>query len=138
VYQNQDFGQYLVVDGQITVSNPDSIAAVVQVGLLYDVEIKPMYPFYSSTSSPFEKQLSRVYIDYYQSLNFFINGKLVQYQSFHDIQLGLPLIPRTDTAIFSPVSGYSRFDPESIVITQSSPFDLQILSIGYQLDMAVI
>jgi hypothetical protein len=138
VYQNQDFGQYLVVDGQITVSNPDSIAAVVQVGLLYDVEIKPMYPFYSSTSSPFEKQLSRVYIDYYQSLNFFINGKLVQYQSFHDIQLGLPLIPRTDTAIFSPVSGYSRFDPESIVITQSSPFDLQILSIGYQLEMAVI
>jgi hypothetical protein len=71
-------------------------------------------------------------------LNFYINGKLVQYQDFQDIQLGLPLIPRTGTAIFSPVSGYSRFDNLAIVITQSSPFDLQILSIGYQIDMAVI
>ncbi len=138
VYQNQDFGQYLVVDNQITVHNPLEISGQVQIGLLYNVEIKPMYPFYSATSAPFEKQLSRIYVDYYQSLNFFINGDLVQYQSFQDIQLGLPLIPRTDTAIYSPVSGYSRFDDEAIVITQSSPFDLQILSIGYQLDMAVI
>ncbi len=138
VYNDQDYGQYLVVNGQVTVHNPLESEGQVRVGLLYDVEIKPMYPFYSATSSPFEKQLSRIYIDYYQSLNFFINGDLVQYQSFQDIQLGLPLIPRTDTAIYSPVSGYSRFDDEAIVITQSSPFDLQILSIGYQLDMAVI
>jgi hypothetical protein len=111
---------------------------VVQIGLLYDVEIKPMYPFYSATASSYQKQINRVYVDYYQSLNFKINGKLVQYQSFAEIQAGAPLVPKTDTAIFSPVSGYSRFDPESIVITQSSPFDLQILSIGYEIDMAVI
>ncbi len=138
VYANQDFGQYLVTNGQITVANPAQIEAFVEIGILYDVEIKPMYPFVSPVSAPFEKQLSRVYIDYYKSLNFFINGDLVQYQSFQEIQLGLPLIPKTDTAIFSPVSGYSRFDPDSIVITQSSPFDLQILSIGYQIDSAVI
>ena len=138
VYNDQDYGQYLVENGQVTVHNPLGSEGQVKVGLLYDVEIKPMYPFYSATSSPFEKQLSRIYIDYYQSLNFFINGDLVQYQSFQDIQLGLPLIPRTDTAIYSPVSGYSRFDDEAIVITQSSPFDLQILSIGYQIEMAVI
>jgi hypothetical protein len=138
VYQNQDFGQYLVEGGSIEVTNPEMITGQVQVGLLYDVEIKPMYPFFSATSAPFEKQISRIYIDYYLSLNFFINGKLVQYQNFHEIQLGLPLVPKTDTAIFSPVSGYSRFDDEAIVITQSSPFDLQILSIGYEIDMAVI
>lgn len=138
VYLEQDYGQYLVEDGEITVHNPFEILSTVQIGLLYDVEIKPMYPFFSSTSAPFEKQISRVYIDYYQSLNFFINGDLVQYQNFHEIQLGLPLIPKTDTAIYSPVSGYARFDPDSIVITQSSPFDLQILSIGYEIDMAVI
>ncbi len=139
VYQNQDYGNdYLVVNGEITVRNPDEIVDTVQVGLLYDVEIIPMYPFYSATSSPFEKQISRIYVDYYQSLNFYINGKLVKYQSFHDVQLGLPLIPRTDTEIFSPVSGYARFDDLAIVITQTSPFDLQILSIGYQIDMAVI
>ncbi|HWI50087.1 MAG TPA: hypothetical protein VNU45_17900 [Rummeliibacillus sp.] len=139
VYNNQDYGNdYTVANGEITVRNPLEIVGIVQIGLLYDVEIVPMYPYFSTTSSPFEKQLSRVYVDYYQSLDFFINGKLVQYQSFHDVQLGLPLIPRTDTAIFSPVSGYARFDGEAIVITQSSPFDLQILAIGYQLDMAVI
>jgi len=97
-----------------------------------------MYPFFSSTSSPFEKILSRVYIDYYQSLNFFINGDLVKYQNFHDIQLGLPLIPQTDTAIYNPVEGYHRFNSESIVITQSSPLNLQILAIAYQIDMAVL
>lgn len=138
VYDDQDYGQYTVENGEITVNNPQEITSAVQIGLLYDVEIKPMYPFYGSTSAPFEKQLSRVYIDYYQSLNFFINGKLVQYQDFQEIQMGLPLVPKTATAIFSPVSGYSRFDPESIVITQSSPFDLQILAIGYQIEMAVI
>jgi hypothetical protein len=138
VYENQDFGQYLVSGGQITVDNEEQITGTVQVGLLYDVELKPMYPFFSSTSAPFQKQLTRIYIDYYESLNFYVNGKLVQYQNFQEIQAGLPLVPKTDTVIFSPVSGYSRFDPESIVITQSSPFDLQILSIGYEIDMAVI
>jgi len=141
VYERQDYGQFLVVGGTITVTPlpPDFVPeSDTQVGLLYDVEIKPMYPFFSSTSSPFEKILNRIYIDYYESLDFFINGKLVQYQNFQEIQLGLPLVPKTDTAIFSPVEGYYRFDGEAIVITQSSPFDLQILSIGYELTMAVI
>ncbi len=138
VFENQDYGQYLVQNGQITVINPLLYTGTVQIGLLYDVEIIPMYPFYSSTSAPFEKQINRVYIDYYQSLDFYINGDLVNYQSFMDIQLGLPLVPRTNTAIYSPVSGYERFDDEAIVITQSSPFDLQILAIAYQIEQAVI
>ena len=142
VYNNQDYGQYMVEDGQINVVYPNvdnnPLPVNVSVGLLYNVEIVPMYPFFSATSSAFEKKLSRIYIDYYESLNFKINGNLVQYQSFRDVQLGLPLLPRTDTAIFSPFEGYNRFDRHAIVITQSSPFDLQILSIGYQIDMAVI
>ena len=142
VYNNQDYGQYMVSNGTITVDYPNvdnnPLPVTVFVGLLYDVEIIPMYPFFSATSSAFEKIISRIYIDYYESLNFFINGNLVQYQSFQDIQLGLPLIPRTDTAIFAPFEGYNRFDNAAIVITQKSPFDLQILSIGYQIDMAVI
>lgn len=138
IYQNQDYGQYLVENGEIQVFNPEQLTGIVTVGLLYDVEIIPMYPYFSSTSSPLKKKIFRVYIDYYQSLNFFINGTLVQYQNFHDIQLGLPLIPRTDTAIYDPVEGYDRFDGDSIVITQSSPFDLQILGIAYQIDMFVL
>lgn len=138
VFENQDYGQYPVANGTITVKNDLLYQGMASIGLLYNVEIKPMYPFYSSTSSPFEKQISRVYIDYYQSLNFLINGKLVQYQNFQEIQDGLPLVPKTNTAIFSPVSGYSRFDSNAIVITQASPFNLEILAIGYQIEMAVI
>lgn len=138
VYSNQDYGQYTVADGSITVDNRTDAPQTVQVGLLYDVEIKPMYPFAGTAAAPFMKNLTRIYVDYYQSLNFFINGKLVPYQSFADIQAGLPLTPRTDTAIFSPVSGWQRFDNDAIVITQSAPFDLQILGIGYQIEVAVI
>ncbi len=140
IYQNQDYGQYLVVDGEITVENQDAEGTVV-IGLLYDVEIIPMYPFADATGAPFFKSISQIYIDYLDSLNFFINGKLVAYQNFADIQAGLPLQPQTDTAIFTPVSGWSRYtsgENTAIVITQSSPFDLQILGIGYLIDSAVI
>lgn len=136
VYENQDFGQYLVSGGQITVNNPEGIADTVMIGLLYDVDITPMYVFSTSAGAPFFKQLTRIYVDYFESLNFYIDGKLVPYQNYADIQAGLPLIPQTDTAIIDPVDGYSRFATFSI--TQSSPFDLQITSIGYQIETAVI
>lgn len=136
VYLNQDFGQYLVTGGQITVNNPGLIADTVMIGLLYDVEIKPMFLFSGNASSAFKKQMTRIYVDYYNSLNFYINGNLVPYQNFADIQAGLPLKPQTDTAIVAPFSGWNRFSTFSI--TQSSPFDLQILSIAYQIGEAVI
>jgi hypothetical protein len=141
VYLNQDFGQYLVVDGEITVENPNLISDTVFIGLLYDVEIIPMYPFAGVAAAPFMKNLSRIYVDYFESLDFNINGKLVPYQNFADIQAGLPLQPQTDTAIISPVSGWNRNIRginDAVVINQSSPFDLQILAIAYQVDMAVI
>jgi hypothetical protein len=136
VYQNQDFGQYLVVGGQITVNNPNQITDTVMIGLLYDVQITPMYLFAGAQESPLYKQITRIYVDYYNSLNFFINGNLVPYQNFADIQAGLPLTPQTDTAIVDPFSGWDRFS--TLSITQSSPFDLQILAIGYQIGAAVI
>jgi hypothetical protein len=140
-YMNQDFGQYLVSAGQIVVTNPNAIADSVQVGLLYDVEIIPMYPYIEATASPFKKQVQRIYIDYYLSLDFEVNGNLIPYQNFADIQAGLPLEPQTDTAIIDPFEGWNRFDNNGnpiISITQSSPFDLQVTSIGYQIDAAVI
>jgi hypothetical protein len=109
VYKNQDFGQYLVVGGQISVLNPEGIADNVMIGLLYDVNITPMYVFSSPLASAFFKQLNRIYVDYFESLDFNINGKLVPYQNYADIQAGLPLTPQTDTAIVSPVLGYDRF-----------------------------
>lgn len=136
VYQGQDFGEYLVSGGQITVDNPKGIADTVMIGLLYNVQITPMYVYSGPVQSPFKKQIQRIYVDYYQSLDFFINGNLVPYQNFADIQAGLPLTPQTDTAIVSSFAGWDRF--ATINITQSSPFDLQILGIAYQIASAVI
>lgn len=141
VYRNQDFGRYLVEGGEITVNNPDEIADTVSIGLLYDAELIPMYPFAGPKAAPFFKNLNRIYVDYLESLNFFINGKLVPYQNFADIQAGLPLQPQTDTAIIAPVSGWNRNIRgvnDAVVITQSSPFDLQILAIAYQIEVAFI
>ena len=141
VYQNQDFGQYLVQNNQITVNNPLAINDTVMIGLLYNVNITPMYPLAGGVESSFKKQVQRIYVDYYQSLDFSINGNLVPYQNFADIQAGLPLTPQTETAIIAPFSGWNRFDNNGvpiISITQSSPFDLQVLSIGYQIAAAVI
>ncbi len=138
VYKNQDFGKYLVINGEITVNNPNEIDDTIQVGFLYDVELRAMYPFGGAQNAPLFKNITNIYVDYFESLNFYINNTFIPYQSFADIRAGLPLVPKTDTAILTSVNGWSRFDRDAIVITQSSPFDLQILGIAYQIDVAVI
>lgn len=135
-YDNQDFGEHLVVNGQIQVDDPEIDFGIVEVGLNYDVTITPMYVYAGPNSNDYYKNISRIYVDYYQSLDFNINGKLVNFQYFSDIQQGIPLTPRTDTAIVSSVNGWNRY--ETFSITQHSPFDLQITSIRYQVDAAII
>ncbi len=141
VFDGQDFGEYVVDAGVIMVSNPHAVSGVVTVGLLYDVAIVPMYPFSGEAESAFKKQVKRIYVDYHHSLDFEINNQLVPYQNFEEIQAGLSISPKTDTEIVTPFFGWNRFDAEGtpiISITQSSPFDLQITSIGYQIESAVI
>lgn len=136
LYQGQDFGQYLVVNGTITVTDLNLVSGAVQVGLLYDVDLTPMFIYAGQQNSPFKKVITRIYVDYYLSLDFKINGTFVPYQNFADIQAGLGLTPQTGTAIIDVSDGWERFGKFSI--TQTSPFDLQILSIGYQVAGAVI
>lgn len=135
VYQNQDYGQYTVSGGQITVTNPLGNSGAVTIGLLYDVLIRPMYLYGGSNSAPLKKQMTRIYVDYYQSLNFYINGEFVPYLTY-PVVLGGTLVPVTDTAIINPVSGYDRFS--TFDITQTSPFDLQILAISYEIETVII
>jgi hypothetical protein len=145
LYKGQDYGQYLVINGQLQINNPPGIADNVLIGLIYDNDLVPMYPFAGATESPFKKQIQRIYIDYYQSLEFYVNGYLVPYQRFPMIN-NKPLIPVTDTLVYAPFTGWNRFNTTDtngniipiISITQSSPFDLQILAIGYQVAAAVI
>lgn len=136
VYNGQDYGQYPVENGQIVVDNPLNNEGAVYVGLLYDVVLTPMYVFAGQNQSNFYKQITRIYVDYYNSLDFQINDTLVPYQEFDEIQEGLDLVPKTGTAIVDPVLGWNRF--QTFSITQSSPFDLQILGIAYEIDDALI
>jgi hypothetical protein len=136
VFQDQDYGQYLVTGGTITVYNPNGVSGNVTIGLLYDVEITPMYFYATPVASPFKKYITRIYVDYYNSLDFYINDILVPYQTYDNIMAGEPLMPMTDTAIIDPVLGYDRFSTFSI--TQSSPFPLVITGLAYQVEASVI
>lgn len=135
-FQNQDFGQYMVENGQIIVDNLNEYSGAVQVGLLYFLQITPMYLFAGANGSNNFKNISQIYVDYFNSLNFYVNGKLVNYQYFADIQAGLPLQPKTGTVVMDSVDGWNRFS--NFTITQNSPFDCQILGIAYQISSAII
>lgn len=136
VYQNQDLGEYLVSGGTITVLNPNEIADTVFVGFLYDVELVPMYIFAGAMGSPLYKRISKIYVDYENSLDFQINGLQIPFQYFQAIQDEEPLEPRSDTANIDPVMGWERYGV--LRITQSAPFDLQITGIAYFVDIAAI
>ena len=105
------------------------------IGLLYDVLIRPMYLYSGPNNAPLKKQMTRIYVDYYQSLNFYVNGMFVPYLTY-PVVLGGVLVPVTDTVIINPVSGYDRFS--TFDITQTSPFDLQILAISYEIETVII
>lgn len=129
VIDNQDYGQYMVEGGEITVRNVDDEEDAT-VGLLYNNEVIPMNYYAGNATYAYFKQVSRIYVDYYQSLDFSINGKLVNYQYFSDIQQGIPIGPRDGTAIVAPVDGFNRFS--NLTITQNSPFALNITGITYE------
>lgn len=136
IFDNQDYGEYLVTGGQIIVNNPNHYSGTVYVGLLYPLEIRPMYLFAGANATYNFKQITNIFVDYYNSLDFYVNGTLVNFQNFIEIQNSIPLAPQTGTAIMRPVNGWDRF--QTFNITQNSPFDCQILSISYQIDAHII
>lgn len=136
LFNSQDYGAGTVVDGVLTIDNPEEETGIIQVGLPYEIEIIPMYLFSGSSEVHFYKNISKIYVDYYNSLNFYINGTFVPYQTFASIQAGEGITPQTGTATVYPVRGWNQFDTFSI--TQSSPFDLQILAISYHIKSATI
>lgn len=133
---NQDFGQYLVPDsGEITVDNM-GVTGDAYVGLIYPVEIIPMFIFSGPNDTDYLKKLTQVFIDYFQSLNFYVKGRLVWYQNFKAIQQGLPLAPRSGTYKQRVVTGYNT--DYTFPIVQNSPFDLVITAISYQIISTII
>lgn len=136
LWNGQDYGSAIVASGTVTVYNPLGNVGAVQVGLLYDVELRPMYIFAGANESDYFKNISSIYVDYDNSLNFYIDGVLVPYQTFAQVQAQLPPVPATGTAINRPVNGYNRF--QTFSITQTAPFDLQVLGIMYQVEAVIV
>lgn len=126
----------VVSGGQCFFDVPNGYTGTITVGILFETQIVPMYTYVGAQATNYYKNLSRIYVDYYQSLDFTINGHTVLYQNFKDIQAGLGLTPRTDTAVESPVNGWNRFS--TFAIDQNSPYDLIVTGIEYQIDEAIV
>ncbi len=132
-----DMGVYRVKNGVIQVTNPQHFTGDVRVGLLYPVEIKPMYFYAGPSHADVMKQVTRIYVEYFESLNFTIDGKLVNYQYFKKIADKTTfLFPPSGTAIVDPVLGWNR--DNTFTISQNAPFDLQITAIAYQVTATMI
>lgn len=131
-----DLGEYVVDEtGTIQVNNPQALTGPVSVGIIYDVDITPMFIYSGANEADYYKSVSRVFTDYYNSLNFSVNGYLVPYQTFAEIQSGAPLAPKSGTAKTAMVNGWQT--DSTFSITQHAPFDLQIVAISYQVASAI-
>jgi hypothetical protein len=136
IINGQDYGQYLVQGGTITVEGTFSQAQNITLGILFPVRIIPMYIFAGAQQYAYFKNISRVFVDYYNSLNFTVNGMRVNYLTFTDVQHQVPLHAQSGTAVINPVDGWNRFS--TITIYQNAPFDLNIISVGYQVNASII
>ena len=144
VYNGQDYDFSLdangdiapITNGQCYVFNPNNSIGHITVGLLYSVRLSPMFVFAGAIEAEFYKQITRIYVDYYNALDFEVNSQTIPFQNFLEISEGLPLSPRSGTAVVPVLSGWERF--YTFDITQNAPFDLQITAIAYQVDAKII
>lgn len=136
VYNGQDFGSYLVEDNEITVLDPPDEGEQVYVGLIYNVNIRTMFIYGGPNMMNAAKKVSKIYVDYTDSLAFEVNGAPVPYYNENDIMNDVPLTPQSGQFETGCADSWQR--EQTIEITQSAPFDLQIQSIAYQVAVTYI
>lgn len=127
----QDYGVHEVVDGVITLDKMPKNTRNVMVGFTYDVEITPMYFWYGTSNSNIPKHVVQVIVEYYQSIDFYIDGKIAKYQYFDDISKKKGLVPHSGYVTKDLLHGYKRYD--TFTISQRSPFNLCVTSISYKI-----
>lgn len=130
VYSGQDFGTYTVSSGQITVDNPNQLTGNCTVGITYPIELKTLSLYTGDDSSDVLKKSSYAYADYYESIDFKVNGKQVPFQTFEQIQQGLPIMPQTGRFKLGTSKGYSL--TEEVTVSQYSPMPCTITALSYQ------
>ncbi len=124
-------GSFFVKNGTITLDNPVETAFSGYVGLTFDAVLEPLYFITDPKYAYGHKILDALYINYLDSLAILVNGQLINFQKFKDLQKGAPLALKTGTAEMFIGGGWDRF--RSIQITQEAPVGLHILSIAYRM-----
>ena len=128
VYQGQDYGTKTVVSGQVTV-DPHGNSGTVQVGFLYNWRVESMPIFLDEESVDIPKKVSKIYVEFYNSLGFTINGYSRGWYPYTQIQAGNPPTPFSGTIEIGSSLGYAV--NQSIVLEQLAPFPITILGFSY-------
>lgn len=130
----QDLGEYKVVNSKIKLKNYYDDNTSFYVGFTYSVEITPMYFYLGPNQSTTKKTVSQVIVEYYDSLDFYVDNSLVKYQDYKEIND--KLLPKTGCIEQSFLKGHERYN--TFKITQKSPFNLCITSISYKITGAYV
>lgn len=109
-----------------------------EVGFRYDVEIKPMpvnvnTEFGSLIFS--KKRIPRVFVDYYESLGILVDGTVIKYLEFGDPGLFDPPVPKTGIYEHINLSDTAWDRRQAPVLTQTAPFPMLVLAVGYEVDL---
>lgn len=137
-FNNQDYGIYdCDAKGDILIPENKRHPGAYLVGFNYSAVVKTMYFTAGGNSTDYKKFVTRAFVDYFQSFNFKINGKLVPYQFYKTLKNNQIFAEGvTGIAKIDYIGGWHKL--RNLTITQESPYDLHIRSIAYQITYGVI
>lgn len=125
-----------VTGGSITI---DKAVTNVEVGLRYDTLLTTMpvqVESQSGSTAYIKKRITKVFVDYYESLNILVNGVMIPYREFGDDAYEQPPTPKT--GIFE-LNNLDDWDARKTVsITQTVPGPITILGVGYEVSVRQI
>lgn len=130
----EHLGDYLVAGGEITLNNAVEHAFEGFVGFFYVPVLEPMDLVEVANYNYAFKAVNTVYVDYQDSLAIIVNGQEIPYQNFESIESGAQLSLQSGTFELFDQKGWERF--QSIVITQTKPVRMEIISLAYSINNA--
>lgn len=132
IVKDEGNGQFSYLGDQVVTNGEIAPAFTVAdgnylVGKIYETQITSMPLFLNKFGSFYKKKIFQIYIEYYQSYNFTVNGKVTAVSSFADSTK--PKTPKTGVVRLGYGQGYQN--DNYIDIKQHSPHPLTIQSIGW-------
>lgn len=132
----QDLGEYAVYNSKIKLENYYDDVFDFFIGFTYNVDITPMYFYLGPNHSTTMKKVSDIIVEYYDSLDFYVDNSLIKYQTYKEINDHTGLLNKTGSVVQPFLHGHHRY--HTFKITQKSPFNLCITSIAYKVTGAYV